>query len=313
MSNVVYGHFESSGSLHKQIAGLCQDERGYHDNARLVRLYAGAIAECLLDYEDWKEGLDEYFGIRKSLSESMDTHQWLDHHYAVRSFVLDKDLELGRSVVRAYLDDMPETSFLMLRNIRASLLSMIPRDNEFWSRIYDMTMVCLVTEQFLHTLCDQMIDICIGGEGWTLGDCIQSLAALSGKYHAKVIEVQDMGVSEPAVIEHDFDYMINTMMNEAMRLGMPESAGLFTMMAANDIQPYVPFGKAESVNTIAEAIFKVFSVFDPDLRSMMVAKATGRMMAVAAAGEEPDMDVCVVTPLALSSLQGSYISFLNRG
>lgn len=313
MSNVVYGHFESAGSLHKQIASLCLDEKGFHDNARLVRLYAGSIAECLLDYEDWKDALDDYFGFRKKIADGMDTVQWLDHQYAVRSFVLDKDLELGRSVVRAYLDDMPETSFLMLRNIRASLLSMIPDDHEFWSRLYDMTMACLVSEQILHTMCDQMIDICIGGEGWTLGDCIQALAALSGKYHAKVIEIHDLGVSKSAVIDHDFDYMINTMMNEAMRLGMPESAGLFTMLAANDIQPYVPYAKAESVDMIAETIFRIFSVFDSDLRSMMIAKATGRMMAVAAAGDDPDMDVCVVTPLALSSLQGSYISFLNRG
>ena len=230
------------------------------------------------------------------------------------SFILDKDMELGRSVVRAYLDDLPETSFLMLRNIRASLLSMIPqKQTDFWNRLYDMTLVALVSEQFLHHICDQVIDICIGGDGWTLGDCVQSMAALSGKYHAKVIEVYNLGVSKKAVIEHDFDYMINTMMNEAMRLGMPDTAGLYTMLAANDVQPFIPYAKADAINIIADPIFKIFHILDSDLRSMMLAKATGRMMAVAAAGETPDMDVCVVTPLALSSMQGSYISFLNRG
>ena len=313
MENVVYGHFESAGSLHKQIASLCLDEKGFNDNARLVRLYAGAIAECLLEYEDWKEGLDNYFAMEKTIAKSLDTTQWAANDYAIRSFILDKDTELGRSVVRAYLDESPETSFLMLRNIRASLLSMIPTGAEFWSQLYDMTLTCLVTEQFLHHICDQVIDICIGGEGWTLGDCIQSMAALSGKYHAKVIEVYNLGVSKKAVIEHDFDYMINTMMTEAMRLGMPDKAGLFTMLAANDVQPYIPYAKADAVSMIAEPMFKMFHVLDSDLRSMMLAKATGRMMAVAAAGDTPDMDVCVVTPLALSSMQGSYISFLNQG
>ncbi len=314
MENVVYGHFESAGSLHKKIASLCQDDKGFHDNSRLVRLYAGAIAECLLDYDDWKEGLDNYFAMEKTIAEGLDTAQWQANDYAIRSFILDKDMELGRSVVRAYLDDLPETSFLMLRNIRASLLSMIPqKQTDFWNRLYDMTLVALVSEQFLHHICDQVIDICIGGEGWTLGDCVQSMAALSGKYHAKVIEIYNLGVSKKAVIEHDFDYMINTMMNEAMRLGMPDTAGLYTMLAANDVQPFIPYAKADAINIIADPIFKIFHILDSDLRSMMLAKATGRMMAVAAAGERPDMDVCVVTPLALSSMQGSYISFLNRG
>jgi hypothetical protein len=137
------------------------------------------------------------------------------------------------------------------------------------------------------------------------------MGALSGHYHAKVIELHDLGTSKEAVIDHDFDYMIHTMMNEAMRLGMPDHAGLYTMLAANDSQYYVPYHKSDSVNLIAKPLFQIFKVYDPDLRSMMVAKATGRMMAVAAAGDNPDMDACVVTPLALSSMQGSYISSLN--
>ncbi len=312
MANVVYGHFDSAGSLHKQIASFAKDDKGFHDNDRLIRLYAGVIAECLLDYEDWKEGLDDYFQISKTIEQGLDTSQWHSHDYGIKSFVLDKDTELGRSLVRAYLDETPETSFMMLRNVRASLLSMIPTENEFWSHLYDMALVTLVSEQFIHHLCDQVIDICIGGEGWSLGDCVQALGGLSGQYHAKVIELNDLGISKSAVVEHDFDYMIHTMMNEAMRLGMPDHAGLYTMLAANDIQPYVPFHKCESIDMIAVPLFKIFKVYDPDLRSMMIAKSTGRMMAVAAAGDTPDMDACVVTPLALSSMQGSYISSLNR-
>jgi hypothetical protein len=312
MAKVIYGHFDSAGSLHKNIASLCRDEKGFHDNDRLVRLYAGAIAECLLDYEDWKEGLDNYFGFSRTIEQGLDTSQWCRDNYNVQSFILDKDTELGRSLVRGFLDDTPETSFLMARNIRTSLLSLIPERENFWNRLYDMTLVTLVSEQFIHHMCDQTIDICVGGEGWSLGDTIQAFAALSGQYHAKAIETHEFGSSKNAVIEHDFDYMVNTMLGEAMRLGMPEHAGMYRMLAANDTHPYVPYSKADSVNIVAKPLFRVFSIFDPDLKSMMLAKATGRMMAVASAGDNPDMDACVVTPLALSSLQGSYNSALNR-
>lgn len=311
MTNVVYGHFDSAGSLHKQIESFAKDSKGFCDNDRLVRLYAGAVAECLLDYEDWKEGLDDYFQISKSMEDGLDTAQWHDGDYGIKSFVLDKDTELGRSLVRSYLDETPETSFMMLRNIRASLLSVIPAENEFWDHLYDMALVALVAEQLIHHLCDQVIDICVGGEGWSLGDCVSAFGALSGEYHAKVIETKGLGVSKPAVVEHDFDYMIHTVMNEAMRLGMPDTAGLYTMLAANDVQPYVPYHKAETIDVIAKPLFKIFKVFDPDLQSMMIAKSTGRMMAVAAAGDTADMDACVVTPLVLSAMQGSYISSLN--
>ena len=269
------------------------------------------IAECLLDYDAWKEGLDSYFNFSKTIEQGLDTAQWKNQDYAIKSFVLDKDTELGRSIVRSFLDETPETSFMMLRNIRASLLSLISEDSEFWQHLYDMTLVTLVAEQFIHHICDQVIDVCIGGEGWSLGDCVQSFAALSGQYHAKVIEINDLGISKSAVVDHDFDYMIHTMMNEAMRLGMPDHAGLYTMLAANDVQPYIPYGKTDAIDMIATPLFKIFKIYDPDLRSMMIAKATGRMMAVASAGDNPDMDACVVTPLALSSMQGSYISSLN--
>ena len=312
MANVVYGHFDSAGSLHKQVESFARDDKGFFDNDRLIRLYAGAITECLLEYEDWKEGLDDYFGFSKTISESIDSAQWQTHGYAVKSFVLDRDTELGRSLIRAYLDEAPETSYLMLRSVRSSLRSMITEDNEFWSRLYDMTLVALVGEQVVHTLCDQVIDICIGGEGWTMGDCIQALATLSGQYHAKVIENHDFGVSREAVIGHDFNYMIQTMMNEARRLGMSDNPGLYTMLAANDAHPFIPYHKATSINEIASPLFKIFSIYDSDLKSMMIAKSTGRMMAVASAGDHADMDSCVVTPLALSCMQGSYISSLNR-
>jgi len=312
MANVVYGHFDSAGALHKQIASFCRDDKGFHDDDRLVRIYAGVIAECLLDYEDWKDGLSDYFGMERSISDGLDTCRWVDGDYDVRSFVLDKDTELGRSLVRAHLDDAPETSFLMLRNIRASLLSALKDRDVFWDRLHDMALATLVSEQVIHHLCDQVIDVCIGGEAWTLGDCVQAMGALSGQYHAKVIELENLGMSKPAVIEHDFDYMVNTTLNEAMRLGMPDHAGLYTMLAANDVQSYIPYHKSDAIDAIVQPLFRVFSVYDSDLRSMMIAKATGRMMAVAAAGDNPDMDVCVVTPLALSSMQGSYISSLNR-
>ena len=289
MTNVIYGHFDSAGSLHKQIETFARDEKGFFDNDRLIRLYAGAVAECLLDYEDWKEGIDEYFSFSKSMEDAIDTTQWQKQDYYISSFILDKDTELGRSIVRSYLDETPETSFMMLRNIRASLLSLVPAEEEFWSHLYDMVMVTLVSEQIIHHLCDNIIDVCIGGEGWTLGDCIQAMATLSGQYHAKVIDIYDYGRSESAVIEHDFDHMVHTMVNEAMRLGMPDHAGLYTMLAANDTQPYIPFQRSDSIDTIAVPLFRIFKVFSPDLRSMMIAKATGRMMAVASAGDNPEM------------------------
>jgi len=312
MTNIVYGHFDSAGSLHKQIDSFCRDDEGFYDDDRLVRIYAGVIAECLLDYDDWKEGINEYFEIDRSVAQSLDTFRWAQGDYDVRSFILDKDTELGRSLVRAHLDETPETSFLMLRNIRASLWSMVQDKQEFISRLYDMAMVTLVSEQCIHHLCDQIIDVCIGSEGWTLGDCVQAMGALSGQYHAKVIEMEGLGVSKKAVIHHDFDYMVHTAINEAMRLGMPDTAGPHSMLAANDTQTYIPYQKSDELDVLAQPLFRIFSIYDSDLRSMLIAKATGRMMAVAAAGDNPDMDVCVVTPLVLSSMQGSYISSLNR-
>lgn len=299
MPNVIYGHFESAGSLYKQIANLCHDDRG-----RMIRLYAGAIAECLLDYDDWMDGLQDFFGYQKELNQTLDPVLWDGCGYGVNPFVLDRDTELGRALVRVYLDENLESSQLMVRNIRASLFSLVPNMNsDFWTALYDMACTVLVSEQLVHTLCDQIIDICVGGEGWTLGDCIQGLGALAGQYHARHLNAR---TSKTAIVAHDFDTMIQVIMNEAVRLGMNNTVGTYTMVAANDTIHYAPVQKASGINAIADPLFKIFAVTDTELKSMHMAKATGRMMAVAAAGEAADMDSCVVTPLALSSLQGSY-------
>jgi hypothetical protein len=305
MTNVVTGYFDNVAMLHKEIESLCL-VNGHIDDQRLIAFYAGAFAECLLDYEDWKEGLDDLFHLSKPFEDALDANQWRDQGYGAHAFMVDKDTEMGRALIRNYLDDCPETSRMMLRTIASSLGFITGDKKDFWSCLYDMTALVLVTEQCVHTLCDQIIDICIGDEGWSLGDCVQALGGLSGQYYAQALSNHDMGRAREAVINHGFDYMIQGMMNEAMRLGMPDHAGIYTMLPANDTQHALPFRRSDSVNMIAEPLFKIFKVYDSDFRSMMVAKATGRMMAVAAAGDKADMDCCVVTPLALSSMQGIY-------
>jgi|GEM_PF-1213145 len=307
MPNVIYGHFESAGSLYKQIANLCQGSAGFDDTARMVRLYAGAIAECLLDYEDWMDGLENFFGYKKELEKTLNPDQWDGMGYGVKPLVLDRDTELGRALVRTYLDENIESSYLMLRNIRASLFSLVPKMNSnFWTGLYDITCTVLVSEQMIHTLCDQIIDIYVGGEGWSLGDCIQGLGALAGQYHACSLNNQSLGSAMTAVIAHDFEMIVQVIMNEAKRLGMGETIATHAMVAANDTLHSVPLQKALDIERIAIPLFNLFFVKDTALKSMHMAKATGRMMAVAAAGDAADMDSCVVTPLALSSLQGSY-------
>ncbi|PCH99564.1 MAG: hypothetical protein COB76_05415 [Alphaproteobacteria bacterium] len=305
MTNVVTGHFDSTASLHKQIESLCLVD-GQMNNDRFLSLYAGAIAECILDYEDWKEGLDEAFNLSKPFEDALDANQWRDNGYGSHAFMIDKDTELGRSLVRPYLDDNAGTSYVMLRDLMSSLKFLMGEENDFWSCLYDMTALVLVCEQCVHTLCDQVIDICIGDEAWSLGDCVQALGGLSGQYYAQSLGNQELGCSKDAVINHGFDFMIHSIMSEAMRLGMPDHAGVYTMLPANDTKNHVPFRRSEAVDLIATPLFKIFKVYDSDLRSMMIAKATGRMMAVASAGDSADMDCCVVTPLALSSMQGTY-------
>lgn len=311
MTSVIYGHFDSAMSLHKQIIALCGEDNGDIHEKRLLTLYAGAIAECLLDFDDWKDGLDNFFNIDTHYEDSIDKAQWHETPVITQSFYHDKDAELGRSVVRCYLDDMPETSYMMSRNIRASLLAVHNPESNFWHQLYDLTCLVLVTEQLVHNICDQVIDINIGNHGWTLGDCVQSMGALSGAYYARSIEIRSLGHSKKAVINHGFDYLVKTIMAEALRLGMPDHAGVYTMLPANDTCPFVPYKKAEAVEKLATPLFTLFQIADPGLKSLIIAKSTGRMMAVAAAGDNANMDSCVVTPLALTTMQETYHQCLN--
>lgn len=106
--------------------------------------------------------------------------------------------------------------------------------------------------------------------------------------------------------------VMQIMVGEAVRMGVPEGSGLFYGLAANDVDhrtaPHLIYSLEPSFAVLSER----YNLNDYAVRSVAVSKAAGRMIAVASSGKDPEMEHIVARPLALSSFLGSLRHFSPR-
>ncbi len=114
------------------------------------------------------------------------------------------------------------------------------------------------------------------------------------------------GGSKPFSSAHS---ILRIMVGEAVRMGVPEGAGVFSGLAANDTEhrtcPHLIYSLEPSFAVLAER----HGLHDYAVKAVAVSKAAGRMIAVASSGKEPEMEHIVARPIALSSFIGSFRHF----
>jgi hypothetical protein len=288
------------------------------DVSKKYLLLAGVMAECLMDFED------PFCELRRFqfelIGDCLEHEAFLNHDEIphVTAVELDKQLEWGRSLSRLYLDDEEASC----RSLKAAIQNILEHDRDYapFSKETKVAQImffvravhmALAFEVIAHLFCDRVIDSKIAQDDWTASDCLMAMSGLAGRYYAfAAIEEEDVAHYE-GVRLHSDDWresskvMLDMIAAEALRMGVAESGDLLKTIAANDIEyrafPHLIYSLEPAFAILADK----YELEGYAVKSIAVAKSVGRMIAVACAGEDAEVEHNIAKPLTVSSFIGS--------
>lgn len=240
---------------------------------------------------------------------------------------IDQNTEMGRELARLALEDWQDCEFQfhdMLMTLAHHMIIAweegdcddvigIPRQESFRLLIEYATRA-MSYEIAAQELCDVLIEKKISRDGWTIGDCLGGLAGAAGWRLAKHNLLQkradkdSVEISSPGPL-NDLDDLVYVMTKEATRMGVPAGSDWRFGLAANDCKLNPPLELLNGIEPYALLFFSALPM--PCLKEQAVAcaKAAGRMVAVAAVGEEPEIAHVIAKPLAMAAITETYKTF----
>ncbi|MBU0859765.1 MAG: hypothetical protein KJ667_07490, partial [Alphaproteobacteria bacterium] len=113
------------------------------------------------------------------------------------------------------------------------------------------------------------------------------------------------GASVPTMPER-LDQLSYVMTQEAVRLGIPAGTDWRFGLAANDCPTSAPYDLLDSLEPDCDEFLAIIGLDDKVDRAVACAKAAGRMLAVAAGGEAPEIEPVIAKPLAMAAITETY-------
>ncbi|MAS86374.1 MAG: hypothetical protein CMH30_00135 [Micavibrio sp.] len=294
-------------ALHARVAHLCLEPGKGIDTMRMIQIYAGMVCELLLEYElpgemmaSFEDDLMQALNI-DSLPHFDDKAKTLPPVY-----ILDREIEFGRSFAREITmeewDDVHD-ALKTLSNLLAHDFTLWEmhhmRRAESFVLFHECLKLALAFEFAAQDLCDILIEEKIAKEEWTLGDCISAMSAVSGWYAGSHYgHISDKSIE---AIER-MDQVIFIMTQESFRLGVEGSANWRKGLPANDTPINPPMDLIEEANPLIRKYTDFIQIDDESYIGAMIAKASGRMIAVACGGDFPEIEPAIAKPLAMMAL-----------
>lgn len=301
LTRALPSYIDIAQSFYGQACDLCQEGPSIN-LLRLINVWGGALAECLLDYDAPENAAEDCL---KEINLAISTDMWMPSMRSASA--CEQDIELGRTLARLYLGDGLEWSLNArhaFTEVGRGIRNLAGADEACDTLMAESLRTAVRYELGAHSICDRAIDVKIAGQRWTIADCIMGLSALAGSHQARLMG--DAGINNHASLEKALDDLMRVMMEEAVRHGVPSDVGLLHGLPANDSNPPIHGDLIRSMEPLALTVLEELHVLDRTNQAIALAKAAGRMVAVAAAGESPDIEHVVARPLALCAMMGAF-------
>jgi len=302
--------------IHFAIHAMSADDSRGVDGMKATLLLSGLYVECAFLFDNCEEALQGTFVKLGSILNCEPLGGDIDIAAMPPSTIIDFDAEMGRALAREFFEEWLDCEY----EFHAMLLEITQRIFNQWEELgqsraesFRMLIECtyraMAYELAAQELCDVVIEKKIGIEGWNMADSISGLAGLAGRKLSYSHGGRDQccwvrGSDLPDLL----DQTAYVMTQEAVRLGLPTGTDWRFGLPANDAPANAPTLLVNSVESICEGFFKAINLYDYNDHSVCAAKAAGRMLAVACAGERPDLEPPIGKPLAMAALTESYKS-----
>ncbi len=288
------------------------------DGMRLLMLLSGIMVETLLLFDEPEVGLDTTI---QRLGDALGCDPCegpLGENVLPPSYILDYETEQGRGMARELFEDWLDCAYEfhdIILNLTHNLLMKLEQEGqarEETFRLYvECSMRCLAYEISAQELCDLVIEQKIAREGWSLAESVSGLSAVAGRCLA--LSQNACQLFAIPSLPDKLDQVAYVMTQEATRLGIPAGSDWRFGLAANDCVFSAPFDLIHSLEPGCREFFKVMRMTNLIDQAVACAKAAGRMLAVAASGEEPDLEPVIAKPLAMAAMTDTYRTVCGEG
>jgi len=288
------------------------------DGMRLIQLMAGIFTETLLLFEDPDEGLQATITELSAMLGQGSTPGALASKSLPPAYVIDYETENGRAMARDLFEEWLNCAYefhdLLLFVLHHFMIRMEthggqPR-SETLHLFIECTTRCLAYEIAAQELCEIVIDRKIGRAGWSLNESIAGLRAIAGRRVA--LSMNGCALFSAPRLPDKLDHVAYVMTQEAVRLGIPAGSDWRFGLAANDYRGSAPYELIVDLEPECWALFKVIDLRGVMDQSVACAKAAGRMLALAAAGDMPELDPVIAKPLAMAAMTETYRTVCSR-
>ncbi len=283
------------------------------DGMKLLQLLAGIMTEtCLL--------FDEPDQVLMASYDRLACMLGTEPHFGALAagvlpppYVIDYETEQGRTVAKCLFEDWLDCAYefhelvlFVTQNVFLRLERAGQPRGEVFRVFIECTNRCLAYEIAAQELCDIVIDQKIGDESWSLGECVSGLSACAGRSLALSHNACEL-FAAPSLPDK-LDQVAYVMTQEAVRLGIPAGTDWRFGLAANDCHVNAPYELINSLSPICRRFFVAIKLEDHCDQAVACAKAAGRMLAVAAGGEVPEIEPVIAKPLAMAAMTDTYKS-----
>ncbi len=286
------------------------------DGMKLIQHLAGVMVETYFVFDEPDRAMQSSFYRLSQLLECEPLQGKLGPYVLPPGHVMDQETERGRHAAREIFEDWLDCAFefheLMISIIHNVIVSWEREDgiarSESFRLLMECAQRCMAFEVAAQELCDVVIDKKVSTERWGLAECIAALSAVAGHRLALSLSADMCEVFKGVDLPDSLDKLVYVMTQEAIRLGVPAGSDWRFGLAANDIPLNAPFELVYGIEPYCKSFFVAINLHSQYDQAVACAKAAGRMLAVAAGGEVPEMEPAIAKPLAMAAITETYKS-----
>ena len=281
------------------------------DGMRLIQLMSGILVETLLLFDDPDEGLVASFAALERELGCPAHNGPLAADALPPGWLIDYETEQGRALARKLFEEWLDCAYefhdlvvFIVHNLMMRLEQDGQPRGETLRLFIECSTRCMAYEIAAQELCDVVIETKIGGEGWSMGESVAGLSAVAGRCLA--LSQNACQLFRVPSLPDRLDQVSYVMTQEAVRLGIPAGTDWRFGLPANDCPVTAPFDLIFSLWPVCKEFLTVINLHEPVDQAVACAKAAGRMLAVAAGGETPEMEPVIAKPLAMAAMTDTY-------
>lgn len=301
--------------LYTGLIQLATDPARGTDAMKVIQHMAGILVETYLVFDESDQVMEVSLTRLGEMLGCAPSSGTLGPGALPPAHIIDHETERGRLAARNFFEEWLDCAFefhnlilVIAHNILVSWEADGQPRAESFRLLVECVHKCMAFEIAAQELCDVVIDRKVASQGWSLGDCVASLSAVAGRRLALSLGNDSCMLFRGTNLPDNLDRVVYVMTQEAVRLGVPAGTDWRFGLAANDVPVNAPLDLVYGIEPYCHGFFEAVGIRNQYEQAVCCAKAAGRMLAVAAGGEVPELEPAIAKPLAMAAITETYKS-----